>query len=276
VDSGDTASNALLWRWSNQVHNRPLDTRFETKDLRENLDEFFNTLVEDPVTHEQVRLGNYRWGVYAFYDYDGEPIYVGETNERLRTRIRRHLTNQRTDAAAMSVLDAFEVYRIVVWPLPEFENVKGDKHPDRPRAIAHLKSLEEAIYKQAIGASAFRAVLNEKIPKPKNRVTVEVPQSFGQIVVSESVHSIRSHPDTRLARRAFTIAKLAQVISERKVNIGLRNVLTIQARRLQALADRRFEALGGKRELEAEAQAEPADKTEAELEREEDNADPDD
>lgn len=44
------------------------------------------------------KIGDCQCGVYAFYDYDGEPIYVGQTKERLRQRIRRHLTNQRTDA----------------------------------------------------------------------------------------------------------------------------------------------------------------------------------
>ena len=66
-------------------------------------------------------IGNAKWGVYAFYDYDGEPIYVGQTNEMLRTRIRRHLTNQRTDAVAMNVLDPFEVAEIQVWPLWELQ-----------------------------------------------------------------------------------------------------------------------------------------------------------
>ena len=74
-------------------------------------------------------VGNYRWGVYAFFDYDGEPIYVGQTNEQLRTRIRRHLTNQRTDAVAMSVLDPFEVFEIEVWPLPQFEGVSPERTP---------------------------------------------------------------------------------------------------------------------------------------------------
>src|SRR5436309_2922133 len=32
-------------------------------------------------------------GVYTFYDYDGEPIYVGQTKESIRSRISRHLTN---------------------------------------------------------------------------------------------------------------------------------------------------------------------------------------
>ena len=27
------------------------------------------------------RRGHFRCGVYAFYDYDGEPIYIGQTYE---------------------------------------------------------------------------------------------------------------------------------------------------------------------------------------------------
>lgn len=47
---------------------------FETKDLRENLARFLDTPFPAGGSH---KVGNYRWGVYAFFDYDGEPIYVG-------------------------------------------------------------------------------------------------------------------------------------------------------------------------------------------------------
>jgi hypothetical protein len=93
---------------------------FETEDLRENLARYLDTPFALP-GGSSTPVGNFRWGVYAFFDYDGEPIYVGQTNERLRTRIRRHLTNQRTDAVAMSVLDPFEVLEIEVWPLPNLQ-----------------------------------------------------------------------------------------------------------------------------------------------------------
>jgi hypothetical protein len=39
-------------------------------------------------------VGNSKYGVYAFYDYDGEPIYVGQTNEG---NVRNH-TIQRLDS----------------------------------------------------------------------------------------------------------------------------------------------------------------------------------
>ena len=90
---------------------------FETEDLRRNLATFLDTRFDDP-SGARPFVGNYRWGVYAFFDYDGEPIYVGQTNERLRTRIRRHLTNQRTDAVAMSVLDPFRSSRSRSGPCP--------------------------------------------------------------------------------------------------------------------------------------------------------------
>ena len=85
------------------------DPPFETQELREQLAAFYEQLFLDTVTGTLRKIGNFTWGVYAFFDYDGEPIYVSQTKERVRTRIGRHLTNQRTDAVAMSVLDPFEV-----------------------------------------------------------------------------------------------------------------------------------------------------------------------
>lgn len=209
---------------------------FETEDLRENLARLLDTSFEQT----GIPVGNFRWGVYAFFDYDGEPIYVGQTNERLRSRIRRHLTNQRTDAVAMSVLDPFEVFEVELWPLPDLQ--------DAPRsdieARQHLDALERLITEQAVEASEFKAILNEKDPPP-GRLAVAPPASVRGRIVSNRVFELRSHPDFRLARRALILARLAQVISERKVQGGLRRVLLTQAKRLQWLAARRYQALGG-------------------------------
>ena len=65
--------------------------------------------IMDTLDENGGKAGGCKHGVYLFYDYDGEPIYAGQTKEQLRTRIRRHLTNQRTDAVATRVLDPFEV-----------------------------------------------------------------------------------------------------------------------------------------------------------------------
>jgi len=221
---------------------------FETEDLRSNLTTFLDSAFQDP-SGAPALVGNYRWGVYAFFDYDGEPIYVGQTNERLRTRIRRHLTNQRTDAVAMSVLDPFEVFEIEVWPLPQFQ----ESNRSDLAARQHLDALERLITERAVEHSQFKAILNEKDPPP-GMLAVEAPPSFRGRIVSERVHELRSHPDFRIARRALIISRLAQVISERKVQGGLRRVLLIQAKRLQWLASRRYEALGGSASVPVEGE----------------------
>ncbi len=223
---------------------------FETEDLRRNLAAFLDADFHDPVAGRRVKVGNFKWGVYAFFDYDGEPIYIGQTNELLRTRIRRHLTNQRTDAVAMSVLDPFEVFEIEVWPLPQFQKTNRADHA----AKSHLDALESLIYQKALKESQFLAVLNEKDP-PASSLKIKPPPSFRRRIVSEEVYEIRSHPDFRLARRALIIARLAQVISERKVQGGLRRVLLTQAKRLQWLAERRYLALGGDASVEREDEA---------------------
>lgn len=221
---------------------------FDTADLRANLRKFLDTPFPDSVTGQARPVGNFRWGVYAFFDYDGEPIYVGQTNEMLRTRIRRHLTNQRTDAVAMSVLDPFEVFEIEVWPLPQFQDTGGrDKD-----AKTHLNALESVVTKRAIAASRFSAILNEKNP-PVQLADVELPRSFRDSIVSDGVAALRSHPDFRIARRALITSRLAQVISEREVKGGLRRVLVTQTKRLNWLAERRFEALGGEMSVERKA-----------------------
>jgi len=228
----------------------PDDTNFppfETEDLRANLAAFISTPFDDPILGRARPVGSFTWGVYAFFDYDGEPIYVGQTKEKISTRIRRHLTNQRTDAVAMSVLDPFEVYEIEVWPLPQFEKTsKADL-----AAKALLDALERLIYDNAVANSAFKAVLNEKDP-PAPTVAVSAPPSLRYRIVSEHVHKIRSHPDFRTARRALIISRLAQVIAERKVQGGLRRVLLTQAKRLEWLADRRYIALGGAASVEVD------------------------
>lgn len=236
--------------------NKPDDINvppFETEDLRRNLTIFLDHEIDDPVTGAKRRIGNFKWGVYIFYDYDGEPIYVGQTNEMLRTRIRRHLTNQRTDAVAMSVLDPFEVYEIEVYPLPQFQDLASAAN--REAARAHLNALEYAVYGKAIEGSQFKAILNEKDPPPPT-VLVEIPPFLRMRVVSDEVANIRSHPDFRIARRSLIISRLAQVISERKVQGGLRRVLLTQAKRLQWLAERRYQALGGPASVETETDEE--------------------
>jgi len=206
----------------------------DTKAIRAEIEAVLNT-----TDREGRVVGNARFGVYAFYDYDGEPIYVGQTTEKLRTRIRRHLTNQRTDAVAMNVLDPFEVCDIEMWPFFDLE------HDVKARAAIKqtLDAAEYTVFQLLLGRSQFGAVLNEgTIPVHE---IAPLPESFRGRIIPPNIYALRVHPDVRLARRASTIANLSRVISERQVKAGLRRTLLTQARRLEHLARRRFEETGG-------------------------------
>lgn len=184
-----------------------------------------------------------KWGVYAFFDYDGEPIYVGQTNEKLSVRVRRHLTNQRTDSVAMRILDPFEVAEVEVWPIWDLQGVDSKNRV----AKARLNAYEYAAYVKAIRESRFQAILNEKIPPVSD--PIELPASKRWVLATDEVREERAHPDIRIARRAETIARLAAVAHERgAVSIGLRRVLVIQAIRLAYLSAVRLAYVEGRAE----------------------------
>lgn len=229
----------------------------ETVELRRGLKAFMSQslsqyVASPPQTRNgaSITIGAVKWGVYAFFDYDGEPIYVGQTRESLQSRVGRHLTNQRTDAVAMSVLDPFEVRTVKLWPLPEYQDVKGDpKKVQAARDAAHhLNRLEHTVFLELVRASAFNKILNEKDPPDVG--FCELPESIDGDIISDAVRKVRQHPDLRIARRAQTIARLAQIIAGRDVQAGLRRALATQAERLAWIAEKRFSALGGESAVE--------------------------
>jgi hypothetical protein len=230
------------------ARSRKPSLSLETQKLRFALKAAFET----PYLNSGKNVGTFTCGVYAFFDYDSEPIYVGQTFEGLSSRIGRHLTNQRTDAVAMSVLDPFEVFAVEMYPLVRHDGVKRTvmdaerrrKNPEFENAKADLNALELAVFRACIAKSRFKAVLNEKDPAPTS-LTIEVPVPVRAEIVGEEVREIRGHADVRIARRAQTIARLAQVISERQVSVGLRRSLLVQAQRLEFLAGAQLSAWGG-------------------------------
>jgi hypothetical protein len=55
-----------------QISDNTPDLPFETGELRAGLDAFLDRIVDDAILGS-LKVGNFRWGVYAFFDYDNEP-----------------------------------------------------------------------------------------------------------------------------------------------------------------------------------------------------------
>jgi hypothetical protein len=213
---------------------KPLGVPQDVAAIRERISSFFRQKTEAGLT-----IGSY-FGVYVFFDYDGEPIYVGQSHESLGQRVGRHMTNQRTDAVAMNVLDPFEVAWIEVFLLHH----RQLNPPTKQEILIQLDALEYTVFQKVLSESALGAVLNEKDLLVTG--SIELPPSYKGGIIPEHLFEQRKHPDIRIARRANTIARLAQVISEREVSPGLRRTLLTQARRLERLAAERFEPFSGK------------------------------
>jgi hypothetical protein len=195
----------------------------EVSKIRKQLTDFLGTK-----DSQGRKVGRAKCGVYAFYDYDGEPIYVGQTVEQLSSRIGRHLTGRRSDAVAKFVLDPFEVLEVEIWPMFEAESLPKDEKK------ALIDAAEYAVYTIALDGSRFKAVLNEgAIPATD---PIELPESFRARIIPDDLYAERKHPDVRMARRAQTVASLARLIAERVVKKGIRTTLLVQTKRLEALA----------------------------------------
>lgn len=141
----------------------------------------------------------------------------------------------------MSVLDPIEVAEVELWPF----DLKTKSKDEVERTLA---GAEYTVKKKVVDASKLKFVLNEKDIPTTTEVTL--PKAYRRRIVPSPIYETRQHPDIRIAQRAATIADLAKIIVERKVQKGLRRTLLYQAVRLQTLAKERLDQITGPIEVE--------------------------
>lgn len=67
-------------------------------------------------------------GVYALCDLDAQPIYVGQSVDGIRTRVRRHLTSARSDVIANRQIDVWEIAYVWAWPVADRDQINALEH----------------------------------------------------------------------------------------------------------------------------------------------------
>jgi hypothetical protein len=163
---------------------------------------------------------------------------------------------------AKFILDPFEVAYVSMWSLPHIAEARNPGDSSKKASPAEkrrmLNPYEYTVYRQLEAASKFGAVLNEGYIEPTD--LVDLPEKVSGRIIPDELWEDRKHADVRIARRASTIARLSQMISEREVSSGMRRTLLLQAKRLEWLAEARI------RELDIE---EPEPGNEAEVSDEE-------
>lgn len=155
-------------------------------------------------------------GIYALCDLDNVPIYVGQSNDGLRKRVRRHITSARSDVIANRQIDVWEIAYIRCWQV-----ATGDQ----------LDSLEAHIYHFY---NAQSPLMNGSIPpRPEDMDQFVLPEFSSVRIMSEDEIVNRRRADLRLPRQAASFSELLNYYLVVKSNDNLKLSLQAHFSRLQ-------------------------------------------
>lgn len=165
--------------------------------------------------HTQLSSLTNEIGVYALCDLDRVPLYVGQSTDGIRKRVRRHLTSARSDVIANRQLDVWEVGFVWAWPLASADMIKNVE--------SHL-ACEFHHKKPLMNGTVFEPPVNA----PQLPTMQEV-----MILPIEEIEK-RKDPLLRLPRQAAHFNNLFSHILEVKDNADLRRVLAAHFDRLSS------------------------------------------
>lgn len=152
-------------------------------------------------------------GVYALCDLDGVPMYVGQSVDGIRSRVRRHLTSARSDIIANRQVDVWEIAYVWAWPVAE----KADIEP-----------LEAALFQRF---DAEKPLMNGKV-LPLRDVEIVEPEKQVIQVIEDTERLRRLRPDQRLERQIRQYGILVDYILTVKSAPHLKRALDAHFERL--------------------------------------------
>jgi len=155
-------------------------------------------------------------GVYALCDLDQVPIYVGQSVDGIRARVRRHLTSARSDIIANRQIDVWEIAYVMAWPVPD----KGMIEP-----------LEAYLFHPF---DAHKPLMNGTIPPNPGGLDFEIPMHSMVQVISDADLETRRDPEFRRPRQIEHYQRLVDHILNVKDSKQLRRSLGAHFERLSA------------------------------------------
>lgn len=121
-------------------------------------------------------------GVYALCDLDEVPIYVGQSVDGIRSRVRRHLTSARSDVIANRQVDVWEIAYVWAWPVKE---------------VGEITALEAYLFNEF--DNKVRLMNGKSMPVQAQKVYVPEKQVIQVIEEDERIN--RQDPALRLPRQ---------------------------------------------------------------------------
>jgi len=153
-------------------------------------------------------------GVYALCDLDDVPIYVGQSVDGIRARVRRHLTSARSDIIANRQVDVWEIAYVWAWPCEDRERIN---------------EIEGFLFHQFDPQSSL---MNGTIPANPGTLTFLAPERMRIQIMPDEEIAIRRDPSRRLPRQSQFYFQLVDHILNVKDSPELRRSLKAHFDRL--------------------------------------------
>lgn len=165
-------------------------------------------------------------GVYALCDLDKLPIYIGQSKDGIRTRVRRHLTSARSDVIANRHLDVWEVAEVWAWEVPIDNSIINSLQAQN----AAIDVLENELIQHY---NAQNALVNGKLPDFSTLGNSKPPLPHQKVeVLDDMVRNSRLEPINRMPRQASQLRDLIDYTIQVKNNSEQRRVLKVHYGRL--------------------------------------------
>lgn len=153
-------------------------------------------------------------GVYALCDLDDVPLYVGQSVDSIRARVRRHLTSARSDVIANRQLDVWEIAFVWAWPM---------------HGRTKIAAMEAIVFHHLI--KKFELVNGDPPERPRGRLPVLPEHDTVQVIPTELIEQ-RRDPFLRFPRQISHFNQLVDYIVNTQDKPHLRQALQVYHRRL--------------------------------------------
>ncbi|MBN1344048.1 MAG: GIY-YIG nuclease family protein [Phycisphaerae bacterium] len=154
-------------------------------------------------------------GVYALCDLDETPMYVGQSTDGIRARVRRHLTSARSDVIANRQIDVWEIAFVWAWPVQD---------------TCKIGPLEAHLFHQFNGQSPL---VNGTIPSEPQPLDFHIPERVRVQVMDDKEIDARRDPTLRFPRQIQHFGILVDYILNTQDKPHLRRALNVYLERLR-------------------------------------------
>lgn len=183
--------------------------------------------------NQQASLLPSQTGVYALCDLDEVPIYVGQSIDGIRARVRRHLTSARSDVIANRQLDVWEIAFVYAWPVAEKRTIDSSrKRKITPEEQERIGLIERRLYHEYNAQSPLVNGSVVSTLSPSRAKKLAMPKRWRFQIMPQAEIEARRSPVRRLPRQADHFRNLLDHMLNVKNEPELRRALRAHWERL--------------------------------------------